>query len=211
MGVQAAVSGCNALGIRKFDAFRRPSSSWTSTHWPHGYWDLDSVQLIGCCAGCGMKAGSLTNEDQTAGRVILWRGQLPNAHNHDFRSSAKPRRTNAGAQFFQTNLINTWIPSSLLEMMDKAESRQSLCAGGITPIRSVKHRNMMNAVPGVKIPHGLKSVWKSSDPKRKGCRSLELIEMIKGCCERIHFIAVGWESIVPRMVMEVNCRKTRNR
>jgi methylenetetrahydrofolate reductase (NADPH) len=69
---------------------------------------------------------------------------------------------------------------------------------------------MMNQVPGIKIPEVLiKRLDESKSPKEEGVQiSLELIDHVKGLpgISGIHFMAVGWESIVPRVIIESGLR-----
>jgi methylenetetrahydrofolate reductase (NADPH) len=68
----------------------------------------------------------------------------------------------------------------------------------------------MNSVPGVKIPAPLiERLEKAADPKEEGVQiTLEIVDRVKRLpgINGIHFMAVGWESIVPRLVKEGGLR-----
>jgi methylenetetrahydrofolate reductase (NADPH) len=82
---------------------------------------------------------------------------------------------------------------------------------GITPVRSAKAAAIMNGVPGVNIPKALvERLEKATDPKEEGVQiALEIVERVKRLpgVNGIHFMAVGWESIVPRLVNESGLQK----
>jgi methylenetetrahydrofolate reductase (NADPH) len=82
---------------------------------------------------------------------------------------------------------------------------------GVAPIRSAKAAHMMNQVPGIKIPDSIiKRLEGSANPKEEGIQiSLELIDQLKRLpgINGLHFMAVGWESIVPRVISESGLRK----
>ncbi|MCA9947581.1 MAG: methylenetetrahydrofolate reductase, partial [Anaerolineales bacterium] len=79
---------------------------------------------------------------------------------------------------------------------------------GITPLKSLKMAQYMHHdVPGVIIPQPiLKRLEAAGDGvEEEGVQiALEIIEAIKGKqgVNGIHLMAVGWESIVPRIVTE---------
>ena len=77
---------------------------------------------------------------------------------------------------------------------------------GVAPIRSAKAAHMMNEVPGVKVPQPLSDrLEKAKDAKEEGVQlTLEIVDKLKARpgVHGIHFMAVGWESIVPRLVKE---------
>jgi len=64
----------------------------------------------------------------------------------------------------------------------------------------------MNEVPGVKVPPALiQRLEAAKDPKEEGVQIvLEIVERVKRLpgVNGLHFMAVGWESIVPRLVRE---------
>ncbi len=119
------------------------------------------------------------------------------------------KKINAGAQFVQTQLVydldafETW-----LEALDKRNllSKAHVLAG-IGPMRSVRAaRYMAESVPGVQVPGAiLTRMEQASDPCEEGVQiALELIERLKGMpgVSGVHLMAMGWESVVPRLVKE---------
>ena len=122
------------------------------------------------------------------------------------------KKVNAGAQFFQTNLV--YDVDGFERYLAALEKRGMLgrvfLLAGVTPIRSAKAANIMNEVPGVKVPAPLiERLEKAADPKEEGVQiTLEIVDRIKRLpgVNGIHFMAVGWESVVPRLVKEAGLR-----
>ncbi len=70
---------------------------------------------------------------------------------------------------------------------------------------------MMSLVPGVVIPPTLMDrMEKAADPKQEGIQiALEVIDQVKNLpgVHGVHFMAVGWESIVPKLIQQSGIRK----
>ncbi len=117
---------------------------------------------------------------------------------------------NAGAQFFQTNLV--YDPDVLEVWLNELAKRNILgkvyILVGITPLKSFKVAQYMNNdVPGVNIPdRHMKRMEAAGDgAAEEGVQiALEIIQAIKNIqgINGIHLMAVGWEEIVPRIVTE---------
>ena len=117
---------------------------------------------------------------------------------------------NAGAQFFQTNLV--YDPVGLEIWLSELARRNILdkvyILIGITPLKNLRMAKYMHEqVPGVSIPEPLMKRMESAGDQasEEGVQiALELIESIKGLqgVNGIHLMAVGWEEIVPRIVTD---------
>jgi methylenetetrahydrofolate reductase (NADPH) len=136
----------------------------------------------------------------------------PFAANPHIQALREHKKANAGAQFFQTNLIydvdgfERWLAA----LDQRGVLSQVHILAGITPIRSAKAARIMSEVPGVKVPHALITRLEgAADAKEEGVQiALEITERVKRLpgVRGIHFMAVGWESIVPRLVKESGLR-----
>ncbi len=117
---------------------------------------------------------------------------------------------NAGAQFFQTNLIfdiaglEIWLNElAKRNILDKV-----FILAGVTPLKSLKMAQYMDKeVPGIFVPKKLMDRMEAAGNRaeEEGVQiALELIEAIKRLqgIRGIHLMAVGWEEIVPRIVTE---------
>ncbi len=218
MGIQATILGANAMGIRNVLCLSGDHPHMGPA--PHGrmdIWDLDSVQLIWVLRRMRDEGKFLDQREiKPPPQLFIGAASSPNASQPRFQIIRETKKTNAGAQFFQTNLIYD-IDSfkAYLDLMDTAGILgRAFVLAGVAPIRSVKAAHMLNAVPGVKIPAAMiERMEKSADPKEEGLQiTLELLEKIKELpVNGVHFMAVGWESIVPRLIMESGLQEKRGK
>jgi methylenetetrahydrofolate reductase (NADPH) len=120
------------------------------------------------------------------------------------------KKVNAGAQFFQTNII--FEPERLdlwLEEMDKRDIlKKVFILAGIAPLKSYKMaRYLHETVPGVFLPEKvLQRMEKAGDREaEEGIKiALEVIQSLKGKkgISGIHLMTMGWEEVVERIVKE---------
>ena len=120
------------------------------------------------------------------------------------------KKINAGAQFFQTNLI--FEPERLdlwLEQLDKRNVLNKVfILVGVAPLKSYKIAQYIHTnVPGVTLPEKiLKRMEKAGDsaPEEGVQIALEVIDAVKRKqgINGIHIMTLSWESIVERIVTE---------
>lgn len=79
---------------------------------------------------------------------------------------------------------------------------------GLMPMRSFKAAQMIAQVPGVKVPKALLDRMESATNPKGVQITLELIDKLKRLpgVHGLHIMAVGWESVVPRLVKSVSVR-----
>jgi methylenetetrahydrofolate reductase (NADPH) len=173
--------------------------------------DLDSVQML------WMLRRMRDEQKYLDGRPIkfppkyfLGAAAAPYASDPRFQAIREHKKVNAGAQFFQTNLV--FDPDGLEVWLNELAKRNILdkvyILIGITPIRSAKMAHYLDKeVPGVSVP---KKYLDRLDAAGDGAEeegvqiSLEVIEAVKKKqgVRGIHLMAVNWEEIVPRIVTE---------
>ncbi|MCL4264180.1 MAG: methylenetetrahydrofolate reductase C-terminal domain-containing protein [Anaerolineae bacterium] len=211
-GLQAEVLGASALGIRNILCLSGDHARMGPV--PQGRMDvidIDAVQMLWILRRMRDEGKYLD------GRNIKFRPQFflgaagaPFASRPEFQAIREHKKVNAGAQFFQTNLV--YDPDGLEIWLNELAKRNILdkvyILIGITPLKTLKMAHYMNDdVPGVFIPQPiLKRLEAAGDGvAEEGVQiALELIEAIKGKqgVNGIHLMAVGWEEIVPRIVTE---------
>jgi methylenetetrahydrofolate reductase (NADPH) len=143
-------------------------------------------------------------------KFFLGAAASPFASEPRFQALREHKKVNAGAQFFQTNLV--FDPDGLEVWLDALAKRDILdkvyILIGITPLKTLKMAQYMHyEVPGVTIPEKLMKRMEAAGEKaeEEGVQiALELIEAVKGKqgVNGIHLMAVGWEEIVPRIMVE---------
>jgi methylenetetrahydrofolate reductase (NADPH) len=138
----------------------------------------------------------------------------PFASEPQFQAIREHKKFNAGAQFFQTNLVyevdrlEIWLNElAKRNILDKV-----YILVGITPLKTLKMAKYMNdEVPGVFIPDSIlkrmEAAEAAGNAQEEGVQiALELIEKIRGKqgVNGLHIMAVGWEEIVPRIITEAH-------
>ncbi len=215
MGLQAEVLGAAALGIRNVLCLTGDHPRLGPA--PHGrmdIWDVDSIQMLWILrrmrdARMWLDGRGIANPP----RLFLGAAASPCASTPHTQAQRELKKSHAGAQFFQSNLVyDVDAFEQYLEALDKtgALARTPFLVG-ITPIRSARAARMMTQVPGIRIPEALISrLERSSDPQEEGFQiSLEIIERTRRLqgVRGVHIMAVGWELIVPRMVREASLKE----
>jgi methylenetetrahydrofolate reductase (NADPH) len=144
-------------------------------------------------------------------RLFLGAAASPFASQPHFQALREEKKINAGAQFFQTNLI--YDPEGLdlwLEALDKRNILDKVyILAGVTPIRSRRMAQYLHhSIPGVRVPKDILDRFDESsedDYEELGVEiALEIIEKIRGKqgINGLHLMSVGWEAIVPRIIAD---------
>ncbi len=213
-GFQAEVLGASALGIRNILCLTGDHPRLGPP--PHAHmdiWDLDGVQMVWLLRRMRDESQLLDcRELKCAPQVFIGAAGSPFASTPFIQSVREHKKVNAGAQFMQTQVI--FDLDGFKRYLDALDNRGLLgrvsLIAGISPVRSVKAAAAMNAVPGVKIPQSyIQRLEASADPKEESVQlTLELIDGLRRLpgVAGIHFMAVGWESIVPRLIQESGLR-----
>ncbi|NIW44360.1 MAG: hypothetical protein GWN30_06190 [Gammaproteobacteria bacterium] len=211
-GLQSEVIGAAAMGIKNILCLSGDNPRMGPG--PIGrsdILDIDSVQMLWMLRrmrdeGRYMDGRKIKYPPQ----IFLGAAASPFASEPKFQAIREHKKVNAGAQFFQTNLV--YDPDGLETWLDEMSKRDILdkvyILIGITPLKSLKMAEYMHYdVPGVFIPEKLlKRLEDAGDgAQEEGVQiALELIEEIKQKqgVNGIHLMPVAWESIVPRIVEE---------
>jgi 5,10-methylenetetrahydrofolate reductase len=219
MSVQSTVLGAVALGICNILCLTGDHPRLGPT--PHGrmdIWDLDSVQMTWMLRRMRDEGHFLDQRDiKSRLPIFLGAASSPNSSLPGFQAIRETKKVNAGAQFLQSNLIYDFDRfQEYMENMDRRGLLQRVyLLVGIAPIRSLKAAQMMDAIPGIRVPQAImKRMEKAADPKEEGVQiALELIDKIKKMpgVHGIHFMSVSWESIVPRLITESGLREGKRK
>ncbi len=211
-GLQAEVLGATALGVRNILCLSGDSMAMSPK--PRGRMDIsdiDSIQMLWILRRMRDEGKYLDGRSMKfPPKYFLGAAASPFASEPRFQAIREHKKVNAGAQFFQTNLVfdadglDTWLNElAKRNILDKV-----YILVGITPLKNLKMARYMNdEVPGVYIPEKLlKRMEAAGDgAEEEGVQiALELIEAVKNKqgVSGIHLMAVGWEEIVPRIVTE---------
>jgi len=188
MGAQSPILGAAALGIRNVLCLTGDHPRTGPS--PHGrmdIWDIDSIQMIWMFRRMRDEAHFLDQRDiKAAPPLFIGAAGSPFASTERFQALREAKKVNAGAQFFQTNLVyDVKGFERYLEALDKVGAlNRVFVLAGVTPIRSAKAANIMNEVPGVKVPKPLiERMEKAADPKEEGVQiTLEIVDKLIARC-----------------------------
>lgn len=212
VGLQAEVLGANALGVRNILCLSGDSMRMAPE--PRGRMDvidIDSIQMLWILRRMRDEGRYLDGRSMKfPPKFFLGAAASPFASEPRFQALREHKKINAGAQFFQTNLV--YDPDGLEIWLNELAKRDILdkvfILIGITPLKSLKVAQYMHhEVPGVTIPDKLMKRMEAAGDKaeEEGVQiALELIEAVKDKqgVNGIHLMAVGWEEIVPRIITE---------
>jgi 5,10-methylenetetrahydrofolate reductase len=211
-GLQSAVIGVNAMGIKNIlcvtgdNPVAGPSPAATMN-----FVDIDSVQMLWILRRMrddGIYLDGRKIKDPP--RFFLGAATSPFASDPVLQAIKDHKKVNAGAQFFQTNLI--FEPDRLdlwLEQLDKRDILNKVyILVGLAPLKSYKVAQYLNnKVPGVTLPVNIMNRMEKagqSAPEEGVQIALEMIDKVKRKqgVNGIHIMTMGWESIVHRIVTE---------
>jgi methylenetetrahydrofolate reductase (NADPH) len=214
VALQSEALGASALGIRNVLCLTGDSNKLSSS--PRGRMDgvdLDSIQMLWVLRRMRDEARYLDGREiKFPPKYFLGAAASPFASGPRFQAIREHKKVNAGAQFFQTNVVydadrlETWLNElAKRNILDKV-----YILVGVTPLKSLKMASYMSAeVPGVVVPETVLKRMSEADQAGKAAEegvqiTLELNEKIRGKqgVHGIHIMAVGWEEIVPRIVTE---------
>jgi methylenetetrahydrofolate reductase (NADPH) len=214
VSLQAEALGASALGVRNLLCLSGDSMKLAPA--PRGRMDvvdLDSVQMLWILRRMRDEGRYLDGREMKfPPKYFLGAAASPFASEPRFQALREHKKVNAGAQFFQTNLVYDadGLEIWLNELVKRNILDKVFILVGITPLKSLKVAKYMNdEVPGVFIPEAIlkrmEAAESAGNASEEGVQiALELIEKIKGKqgVHGIHIMAVGWEEIVPRIVTE---------
>lgn len=211
-GLQSDVIGASAIGIRNILCISGDNPAIGLTPRSNmNILDVDSVQMLWILRrmrdeGIYLDGRSIKN----APKFFLGAATSPFASEPELQAIKDQKKINAGAQFFQTNLI--FEPGKLdawLEQLDKRNVLEKVfILIGVAPLKNLKIAEYLNArVPGVVVPEKImKRMEKAGDSAaEEGVQiALEVIDSVKGKrgINGIHIMTLSWESIVGRLVSE---------
>jgi methylenetetrahydrofolate reductase (NADPH) len=218
ISLQSEVLGAAALGVKNILCLSGDSMSLAPD--PRGRMDIidvDSIQMLWILRRMRDDGKYLDGRSMKfPPKFFLGAAASPYASEPRFQAIREHKKVNAGAQFFQTNLV--YDPDGLEIWLNELAKRNILekvyIMVGITPLKSLKVAQYMNnEVPGVFVPDKIiKRMEAAGDgAEEEGVQiALELIAEIKtkfarsagGAVNGFHLMAVGWEEIVPRIVTE---------
>jgi methylenetetrahydrofolate reductase (NADPH) len=211
-GLQSNVIGSGQFGIRNILCVTGDSPNvGPPPASDMNFVDIDSVQMLWILRrmrddGIYLDGRKMKHPPM----FFLGAATSPFASDPELQAIKDHKKVNAGAQFFQTNLV--FEPDRLdlwLEQLDKRNILEKVyILLGLVPLKSHKAALYLhNKVPGVYLPGNILSrMEKAGDraPEEGIQIALELIDSVKNKkgINGIHLMTLGWEEVVGRIVTE---------
>ena len=203
IGLQADLMGAHALGIYNILALTGdPVKAGDHTD-AKSVFDLESVRLLKLIHKLN-NGVDCNDKPLTDGATDLFVGAAidPQLASWSGLQSRFERKLEAGAQFFQSQLITDF--ERLEKFMDKiaAGSGKPIMAG-IFLLKSAKNAQFINrCVPDVNIPqHIIDRLERATDPLQEGVIiAAEQVKIARQLCQGVHMMAVKREDLIPQIL-----------
>jgi len=216
-GLQSDIMGANVMGVHNVlcitgDNARIGPTPTSNTN----ILDMDAIQMLWILRRMRDEGIYLDGRKmKSPPKLFLGAAASPFASEPRFQALREEKKINAGAQFFQTNLI--FDPDGLdlwLEALDKRNILNKVyILAGVTPIRSNRMAQYLHHnIPGVRVPQSILDRFdaaREDDYEELGVEiALDIIQKIKSKTgiNGIHLMSVGWEAIVPRIISEAGLK-----
>lgn len=203
IGLQADLMGAHALGVTNILALTGDPVKAGDHVEAKSVFDLESVRLLQL-VGKLNTGFDYNNIALTDGATDLFVGaavdpQLPSWSSLQRRFE---RKLEAGAQFFQSQLITDF--ERLEKFMSQiASSSNKPILAGIFLLKSAKNAQFINrCVPGVNIPQTtIDRLANAKDPLQEGIAiAAEQVKLAQQVCQGIHMMAVKREDLIAQIL-----------
>ena len=167
-------------------------------------YDLDSVQLLWVIKR--LNEGYDLAGNELKGKPNFFSGAVvnPGADTEvafELQIIKMEKKIAVGARFFQTQAV--FDLDVLAKFMRRVEGFKVPILAGVIPLKSVGMARFMNKnIAGISIPEELiDKMSKTEDKVRTGLEiAANTIRELKGMCQGVHIMAMGWERKVPAML-----------
>jgi methylenetetrahydrofolate reductase (NADPH) len=203
IALQADLMGAQALGIHNILALTGDPVKAGDHPEAKSVCDLESVRLLQLIdklnQGIDFNGNPLPD-----GALNLFAGAAidPQCNSWSGLQRRFERKVEAGAQFFQSQLISDF--DRLEKFMTQiASGSQKPILAGIFLLKSAKNALFINRnVPGVQIPQSIiDRLEKAKDPLQEGVTiAAEQVRMARQICQGVHMMAVKREDLIPQIL-----------
>jgi methylenetetrahydrofolate reductase (NADPH) len=203
IGLQADLMGAHALGIHNILALTGDPVKAGDHPDAKGVFDLEAVRLLQLIRK--LNQGVDHNEQPlTDGALDLFVGAAvdPQSASLSGLQSRFERKLEAGAQFFQSQLITDFERLEKFMNTIAAGCNKPILAG-IFLLKSAKNAQFINkCVPGVNIPqHIIDRLAKAKHPLEEGVKiAAEQVQIARQLCQGVHMMAVKREDLIPQIL-----------
>jgi methylenetetrahydrofolate reductase (NADPH) len=201
IALQSDLLSAAVLGIRNVMALTGDLPSSGDHPQAKPVYDLDSVSLLSVIRGLNDGKDMMGNE--LKGNTDFFTGAVVNPGadteaSYELQILKMERKVAAGAKFFQTQAI--YDAEAFAKFMKRVEPFKVPVLAGVIPLKSAGMARFMNKnVAGVNVPQAMiDRISKADDKTKTGIEMCgDLIKSLKGLCQGVHIMAIGWEKKVP--------------
>ncbi len=203
IGLQADLMGAHALGVTNILALTGDPVKAGDHAEAKSVFDLESVRLLQLIGK--LNTGfDYNNIALTDGATDLFAGAAIDPQLTSWSSLQRrfERKLEAGAQFFQSQLITDFERLEKFMSQIAATSNKPILAG-IFLLKSAKNAQFINrCVPGVNIPQTtIDRLANAKDPLQEGIAiAAEQVKLAQQVCQGIHMMAVKREDLIAQIL-----------
>ena len=203
IGLQADLMGAHALGINNILALTGDPVKAGDHPKAKSVFDFESVRLLKVISklnhGVDFNDKPLPDE---ATDLFVGAAVDPQLKSWSGLQKRFERKLEAGAQFFQSQLITDFDRLDKFMTQVAAGTDKPILAG-IFLLKSAKNANFINRyVPGVNIPQDtIDRLAAAADPLQEGVKiAAEQVKIAKDICQGVHMMAIKREDLIPEIL-----------
>ena len=167
-------------------------------------YDLDSVTLLWTIKK--LSEGHDLSGSELQGKPNFFPGAVVKVASdteasYELQLAKMEKKIAAGARFFQTHAV--YDVDDFARFMKRVEGFKVPVLAGVIPLKSAGMARFMNKnVSGVFVPDELiAKMAEAEDRTKTGIEiAADLIKELKGLCQGVHVMAIGWEKKVPEIL-----------
>lgn len=203
IGLQADLMGAQALGIHNILALTGDPIKAGDHPTARGVFELESVRLLRLIDK--LNQGVDFNGKPLSDRATnLFSGAAVDPQSPSWSGLQRrfERKLEAGAQFFQSQLISDFDRLEKFMTHIAAGCNKPILAG-IFLLKSAKNAQFINRnVPGVQIPQDIiDRLERATHPLEEGVQiAAEQVQMARQLCQGVHLMAVKREDLIPKIL-----------
>ncbi len=201
LALQADLLSASVLGIKNVLALTGDYASLGDHPQAKPVFDLDSVNLLKMIKTLEGGTDMVGNALQGAPRFFPGAVVNPGGNPVEAQIIKMEKKIKAGASFFQTQAV--YDVGAFEKFMKRVTPFKMPVLAGIILLKSAGMARFMNKnVAGVFVPEPLIQKMAKAEDRVKTSIEIgaELIRELKGMCQGVHIMPIGWESKVPALL-----------
>jgi 5,10-methylenetetrahydrofolate reductase len=201
LALQADLLSASVLGIKNVLALTGDYASLGDHPQAKPVFDLDSVNLLKVIKTLEGGTDMVGNALQGAPKFCIGAVVNPGGNPVEAQLFKMEKKIKAGATFFQTQAV--YDVGAFENFMKRVAPFKVPVLAGIILLKSAGMARFMNKnVAGVFVPEPLIQKMAKAEDRVKTSIEIgaELIRNLKGMCQGVHIMPIGWESKVPALL-----------